>query len=214
MSTAESRDRLSFQRALELVEVNLKQNEHRSGPRRFFSRRPSWKPGHELPWESVLGPQGKAAVNRAPGAYGGFVFAQASLAASRLVSQRDQWSLAREKRQGIHASFTSAATPVLALVLTTIRLSMAFSQEQVISTARTSTIYRQSSQLRPFPPIWSPLDNRRNHPYALLVHLLLPMPRPTLVMCALLHWSHLKPILSLPPRLNLLNPRNSDIVSF
>lgn len=90
--------RLSFQEALELIrlpdEISAQQT-----IQKFISRQPAWTPGQELPWNAV----GITPPKITRGAYGAVVYAQAALAATRVVEQEDDIKH-KENKRGIHVS--------------------------------------------------------------------------------------------------------------
>ena len=69
---------------------------------KFVSCHPAWKPGQELPWGKIR-PKRDASGRRSfgPGAFGGHVYAQAPLAAARVVEEEDKDMPINSKR-GIH----------------------------------------------------------------------------------------------------------------
>ena len=71
----------------------------------FMSRQPAWVVGNELPWESI----GLGEKKLTKGAYGGVVYTQAPLAASRVVEQEDKESENADEnsRRGIHVSYSA-----------------------------------------------------------------------------------------------------------
>ncbi|KAM5354027.1 hypothetical protein ACJ41O_000677 [Fusarium nematophilum] len=104
--------RLSFQEALELTRLP----DEKSGPqpptKRFMSRQPAWVPGNELPWES----KGLTISKVTRGAFGGVVYAQAPLAAARVVEQEDldDGNGVNGSRRGIHSIHGVFPNPGLA----------------------------------------------------------------------------------------------------
>lgn len=94
--------RLTFQEALELVPLTDKTSKSQTEARKFMSRQPAWVPGNELPWETV----GSDSRKLTRGAYGGVVYAQAPLAAARVVEREDRESGDAENgmKRGIHVS--------------------------------------------------------------------------------------------------------------
>lgn len=71
---------------------------------RFISCQPAWKPGEGMSG-SILNGEPDASGRRTfgPGAFGGHVYAQAPLAAARVVEREDRDKPIRERR-GIHVS--------------------------------------------------------------------------------------------------------------
>ncbi|KAF4977942.1 hypothetical protein FZEAL_5590 [Fusarium zealandicum] len=107
MASPKEWPRLSFQEALELIKLPDKTNASQT-VKRFMSRQPAWVPGQDLP-EECLGLIGPKSTR---GSYGGVVYAQASLAAARIVEQedREQGNDLNGNGRGIHsinAIFTS-----------------------------------------------------------------------------------------------------------
>ncbi|KJZ76856.1 hypothetical protein HIM_03733 [Hirsutella minnesotensis 3608] len=83
----------------------------RDNARRFISRHPAWRPGDELPWDSLFKDSSKPLASGF-GAYGGHVYAQSSLAAARVIEDESR-NIDKESSQegvfgihSIHASFT------------------------------------------------------------------------------------------------------------
>ncbi|PHH91364.1 hypothetical protein CDD83_725 [Cordyceps sp. RAO-2017] len=80
--------RMSFQEALALEPLPADAQDR--SVKRFISRQPAWKPGAELPWDSLFrGLDGPVPRHSGPGVYGGHVYAQAPLAAARAVEQEE-----------------------------------------------------------------------------------------------------------------------------
>ena len=71
---------------------------------KFISQTPSWKPGQELPWESLNMPAELGRKSLGPGAFGGHVYAQAPLAAARVVEEEDGVASAVNNKRSIHVS--------------------------------------------------------------------------------------------------------------
>lgn len=97
--------RMSFQEAMELEKLPAVDSGDQKGEIRFMNRQPPWMPGKELPWESI----GVSAAKITRGAYGGVVYAMATLAAARVVEEEDTKS-SNEENEGsraIHVSETS-----------------------------------------------------------------------------------------------------------
>ncbi|KAH7144312.1 thioesterase-like superfamily-domain-containing protein [Dactylonectria estremocensis] len=91
---------MSFQEAMELQKLPDVLSAGQKHEKRFMNRQPPWMPGTELPWESI----GVSAVKVIRGAYGGVVYAMATLAAARVVEEEDIKSGYDEKegRRAIH----------------------------------------------------------------------------------------------------------------
>lgn len=102
--------RLGFHEMLAMAPLGASRDAHGRVVRRFISRQPAWKPGEDLPWEIVHGPHPK---HSGPGAFGGHVYAQASLCAARAVeadeAQRSAANGTAAGVLGIHASVPSRA---------------------------------------------------------------------------------------------------------
>jgi hypothetical protein len=69
---------------------------------RFISQTPSWKPGQELPWESLNMPAELGRKSLGPGAFGGHVYAQAPLAAAKVVEEEEGIASAVNNKRSIH----------------------------------------------------------------------------------------------------------------
>lgn len=70
---------------------------------RFISIRPAWSPGEELPWGSLTAREDAAPARRVgPGAFGGCVYALASLAAARVVEEEDATAVGGMGQRSIH----------------------------------------------------------------------------------------------------------------
>jgi hypothetical protein len=98
MTTPKEWKRLSFQEALELVRLP-NETAAKQLNQQFMSRQPAWTPGQELPWDAV----GITPPKITRGAYGAVVYAQAALAATRVVEQEDN-NKHKENKRGIHVS--------------------------------------------------------------------------------------------------------------
>jgi hypothetical protein len=98
MTTPKEWKRLSFQEALELIRLP-DETATQQPIQKFISRQPAWTPGQELPWNAV----GITPPKITRGAYGAVVYAQAALAATRVVEQEDG-SKHKENKRGIHVS--------------------------------------------------------------------------------------------------------------
>lgn len=103
--------RLSFQENMELAWLPSLETSSGS-PQRFVSTMPPWMPGKGLPWNEMLDARdGKRERKRdaarprtfGPGAFGGHVYAQAPLAAARVVEKVDEDAPAGNKL-GLHVS--------------------------------------------------------------------------------------------------------------
>lgn len=92
--------RFSVQECFDLAP--LPANEAFPSVQRYMSRRPAWKPGNELPWGKIKRDPTKPR-NFGPGAFGGHVYAQAPLAAARVVEKEDESAAAKGKLT-IHVS--------------------------------------------------------------------------------------------------------------
>jgi hypothetical protein len=105
--------RMSFQECMELSRLPA---DGSSKVQRFVSRQPAWKPGGEKVWgklrkvdprhtsgnsEKNVDPMGRRTFG--PGAFGGHVYAQAPLAAARVVQEEDQ-STPECNKLAIHVS--------------------------------------------------------------------------------------------------------------
>ncbi|RDA88170.1 hypothetical protein CP532_6834 [Ophiocordyceps camponoti-leonardi (nom. inval.)] len=95
--------RLGFQEAMAMTALPSASG---SSARRFVSRRPAWKPGNELPWDSLFKNLDGPPVPRhsSAGAYGGHVYAQAPLAAARVVEDEGRGKLGIHTIQGVFTS--------------------------------------------------------------------------------------------------------------
>lgn len=106
--------RMSFQECMELS--RLAADGSSSKVQRFVSRQPAWKPGGEKVWgklrkidpphtsgnrEKNVDAKGRRTFG--PGAFGGHVYAQAPLAAARVVQEEDQ-STPEGNKLAIHVS--------------------------------------------------------------------------------------------------------------
>lgn len=103
--------RLDFQEYMSLN--RLPPDASNPSVQKFVSRRPAWKPGNDLPWGKVKvkrDPSGTRTFG--PGAFGGHVYAQAPLAAARVVEQEDENTPVSGKL-GIHVSALPPPTPCL-----------------------------------------------------------------------------------------------------
>ncbi|KAH7000440.1 thioesterase-like superfamily-domain-containing protein [Ilyonectria destructans] len=96
--------RMSFQEAMELEKLPAVDSGNQKGEIRFMNRQPPWMPGKELPWESI----GVSAAKITRGAYGGVVYAMATLAAARVVEEEDTKS-SNEENEGSRAIHTIQA---------------------------------------------------------------------------------------------------------
>lgn len=92
--------RFSVQECLELTP--LPSHDEKPPVHRFMSRQPAWKPGNELPWGKVKH-NPKKSRTFGPGAFGGHVYAQAPLAAAKVVEKEDQAASVKGKL-AIHVS--------------------------------------------------------------------------------------------------------------
>ncbi|KAF5024750.1 hypothetical protein F66182_3182 [Fusarium sp. NRRL 66182] len=115
---------------------------------KFMSRQPAWVPGLELPWDTV----GITLPKLGKRAYGAVVYAQASLAATRVVEQEDD-SSENGSRRGIHSIHAVFTNPGLSdrpfiLDVTEVTSSRSFSTRLVH--ARQST-QPSSNPSGPFP---------------------------------------------------------------
>lgn len=110
--------RKSFNEAMELVPLQMPAVSHtssdtatgsssRDGIKRYMSTQPAWTPGNDLPWEELSKTNKDARRHHAgPGAFGGCVYAMASLAAARAVEEEERRSGGDIKnRPGIHVRF-------------------------------------------------------------------------------------------------------------
>lgn len=98
--------RLSFQDNMELTWLPGTG----TSPQRFISTMPAWKPGKGLPWVEMAAASGRKPPRASlrsrtfgPGAYGGHVYAQAPLAAAKVVEKADEGTSTGE-RLGLHVS--------------------------------------------------------------------------------------------------------------
>ena len=95
----------SFQEALELLALPPT-----GDVRRYIGVRSAWMPGIDLPLTAETVGPGKPLRGTPVAAYGGHVYAQAGLAACRLVEedesdhQANGGTLARDKKLGLHVS--------------------------------------------------------------------------------------------------------------
>lgn len=101
--------RKGFTEFMELVRIPDDIFTEGKGVKRFMSRQPAWTPGGELPWDALFqNLKGKPPRHSGLGAYGGCVYAQASLAAARAIEeeerQREEASGDVKPRPGIHVS--------------------------------------------------------------------------------------------------------------
>lgn len=79
---------------------------------RFLSQSPAWKPGQELPWGSPQFQKSNRGRTFGPGAFGGHVYAQAPLAAARVVEEEEEKEKEKleaangavKRKLGIHVS--------------------------------------------------------------------------------------------------------------
>ncbi|KFA54312.1 hypothetical protein S40293_04820 [Stachybotrys chartarum IBT 40293] len=74
--------------------------------KRFMSLSPAWKPGRELPWDTLPQAISLSMKPMEPSAFGGHVYAQSALVAGRAVEEGEQDLPAAAKRV-IHVSFIS-----------------------------------------------------------------------------------------------------------
>lgn len=86
--------RFSVQECMELT--SLPSHDENPKAHRFMSRQPAWKPGNELPWGKVKRDPTKSRTF-GPGAFGGHVYAQAPLAAARVVEKEDETASVKGK---------------------------------------------------------------------------------------------------------------------
>lgn len=76
-----------------------------SNVHKFVSRAPAWKPGKGLPWTKVTVPNDRSRPRTfGPGAFGGHVYAQAPLAAAKVMEKVDEKTPPTSKL-GIHVSW-------------------------------------------------------------------------------------------------------------
>ncbi|CAM1509818.1 Fc.00g001530.m01.CDS01 [Cosmosporella sp. VM-42] len=143
--------RLSFQESMELSRLPEETSESGTTVQKFMSRQPAWVVGNELPWDTV----GLGEKKLTKGAFGGVIYAQAPLAASRVVEQEDKESgnADENSRRGIHsiqAVFTNPGVSDRPFILevSTIHSSRSFSTRLV--NARQS-IEPSSVPSGPFP---------------------------------------------------------------
>ncbi|KAM0342968.1 hypothetical protein ACHAPU_008998 [Fusarium lateritium] len=148
VATRKEWKRLSFQEALEMVEIP-NESLPQQPIQKFMSRQPAWAPGLELPWDVGTTPP---KITR--GAYGAVVYAQAALAATRVVEQQDN-SEGKEKgdRRGIHSIQAVFTNPGLSdrpfiLDVTEVHSSRAFSTRLVHTRQSTQP---SSNPSGPFP---------------------------------------------------------------
>ncbi|KAH7262464.1 thioesterase-like superfamily-domain-containing protein [Fusarium tricinctum] len=147
MTTPKEWKRLSFQEALELIRLP-DETATQQPIQKFISRQPAWTPGQELPWNAV----GITPPKITRGAYGAVVYAQAALAATRVVEQEDG-SKHKENKRGIHSIHAVFTNPGLSdrpffLDVSEVHSSRSFSTRLVH--ARQST-QPSSKPLGPFP---------------------------------------------------------------
>ncbi|GAO17079.1 hypothetical protein UVI_02003510 [Ustilaginoidea virens] len=100
--------RMGFQEFMELVPIPDEGCQPGPGIKRFMSRQPAWMPGKELPWDALFqNIKGQRPRHSGLGVFGGCVYAQAALAASRAVEEEDnQQAVATgvvKPRPGIHS---------------------------------------------------------------------------------------------------------------
>ncbi|KAK7427235.1 hypothetical protein QQZ08_006171 [Neonectria magnoliae] len=100
LASAKEWKRMSFQEAMELERLPDDALGAQKPVARFMNRQPPWRPGAELPWESI----GVSAAKISRGAFGGVVYAMAPLAAARVVEDEDGESgnNGKENRRAIH----------------------------------------------------------------------------------------------------------------
>lgn len=97
--------RLVFQQAFDLTKLSDENPRAPGSPltvTKFMSRQPAWSPGGELVWGPL---SGRAPLSKAssPRAFGGHAYAQASLAAARVMEAEDVRNKSRG-RKSIHVS--------------------------------------------------------------------------------------------------------------
>lgn len=92
--------RFSVQECLDVTP--LPANDSNPSVQRYMSRQPAWKPGNDLPWGEVN--REKTRPRKfGPSAFGGHVYAQAPLAAARVVEKEDE-SAPTKGKLAIHVS--------------------------------------------------------------------------------------------------------------
>jgi hypothetical protein len=122
----------------------------------FMSLQPAWKPGAELPWGTVDLPKPISNSDYFTSrAYGGHVYAQASLAAARVVEEDDGEDKGAAKNAtvrkfGIHVSVTSKTKTFPANVV--ISQCRAFFRMQDMWTGHSSTRYQELPRHGAFKP--------------------------------------------------------------
>lgn len=110
MAPEEEMSRMSIREALELARVPEAGDSHKDADtQRFMSCRPAWSPGEELPGFSLSVPDAFKPGHTGARAFGGCVYAMASLAAARVVEQEDAVATANGKgKRSIHVSHGEA----------------------------------------------------------------------------------------------------------
>lgn len=92
--------RMAFQEAMAMTPLPPA-----AGVKSFISRQPAWKPGAQLPWDALFrNLDGPRPSFIGAGAYGGHVYAQAALAAARVVEDEDGAKVESGGKLGIHVS--------------------------------------------------------------------------------------------------------------
>lgn len=92
--------RFSVQECLDLAP--LPATSDNPSAQRYMSRQPAWKPGNDLPWGEINREKTKPR-KFGPSAFGGHVYAQAPLAAAKVVEKEDESAPAKGKL-AIHVS--------------------------------------------------------------------------------------------------------------
>ncbi|KAI9159047.1 Acyl-CoA thioesterase 2 [Paramyrothecium foliicola] len=95
--------RLGFQETMALTRLPDDKSPSGDIMQKFISHTPAWKPGGELPWESLNIPASLGRKSLGPGAFGGHVYAQAPLAAAKVVEEEDQIANADDGKRSIHS---------------------------------------------------------------------------------------------------------------
>lgn len=106
VTMASKSPRNGFDEALKLSRLPDEQDGPKDGTKRFISRTPAWRPGADLPWKKVNNKAFEKGnmVDFPPAAFGGHVYAQAPLAAARVVEEEEEAGGNGNGKLGIHVS--------------------------------------------------------------------------------------------------------------
>ncbi|KAH7304799.1 thioesterase-like superfamily-domain-containing protein [Stachybotrys elegans] len=95
-------NRKGFYEAMAFTQLDDGSEVNGKPTKNFISNSRAWKPGEELPWDSLRNLPDFSVRQLGPGAFGGHVYAQASLAAARVVEEEDK-EAPRNEKLAIHS---------------------------------------------------------------------------------------------------------------